>query len=161
MPPVLSIVGKKKSGKTTLIERVLAVLSGKGFRVATVKHDVHRFLIDHEGKDTFRHQRAGAAAVLISSPEKMAFIKKTRRQVPLDELIATYLSEYDLVITEGFSSADKPKIEVVRAERGSICGEADLLATVGPVPPGMGVPHFDWNDISGITQFIIDSCLRP
>ena len=155
MPPILSIVGKKKSGKTTLIEKILTHLSERGLRCATVKHDVHRFMIDHEGKDTYRHQQAGAAAVLISSPEKFALIKKTEGQLTLDELVATYLSEYDLVITEGWSSADKPKIEVVRTERGAICQSEQLLATSGPLDPQMNIPYFNWNDIPTLCEFII------
>ncbi len=159
MPPVLSIVGKKNSGKTTLIEKLLVCFGEQGYRVATVKHDTHRFVIDHEGKDTYRHQVAGAAAVLISSPQKFALIKKTGSQLPLDELVNSYLGEFDLVITEGFSAADKPKIEVVRVVRGAICSPEQLLATAGPDDPGMNIPHFDWNDAESVCRFIINKML--
>jgi len=43
MIPIISVVGKSDSGKTTLIERIIPELTKRGYRVATVKHDVHDF----------------------------------------------------------------------------------------------------------------------
>ena len=75
MIPIVSIVGKSDSGKTTLIEKLLPELGRRGYRVATVKHDVHGFEVDREGKDSWRHKKAGAHTVVISSPLKVAVIR--------------------------------------------------------------------------------------
>ena len=57
MIPIVSIVGKSDSGKTTLIEKLLPELTRRGYRIATVKHDVHGFEVDREGKDSWRHKQ--------------------------------------------------------------------------------------------------------
>ena len=75
MIPIISIVGKSDSGKTTLIEKIIPELNKRGYRVATVKHDVHGFDIDIEGKDSWRHKNSGAHTVVISSPQKIAMIR--------------------------------------------------------------------------------------
>jgi GTPase SAR1 family protein len=55
MIPIVSIVGHSDAGKTTLIEKLIAELTRRGYRVATIKHDAHCFEIDHPGKDSYRH----------------------------------------------------------------------------------------------------------
>ena len=77
MIPIVSIVGKSDSGKTTLIEKLIAELTRRGFRVATIKHNRHGFDIDHEGKDSWRHKRAGAVATVVASPGRAALIEDT------------------------------------------------------------------------------------
>lgn len=68
-PPVVSIVAKSGTGKTTLLEKLIAEMKQRGFRVAAIKHDAHRFNIDHEGKDSWRLTAAGADTMLVTSPE--------------------------------------------------------------------------------------------
>ena len=114
MIPVISIVGKSNSGKTTLTEKLLRELKARGYRVATIKHDVHGFDIDRPGKDTWRHAEAGADVVVISSPAKLAMIRKNERELTLDEVIAR-IDGVDLIITEGYKRGDKPKIEVFQS----------------------------------------------
>ena len=75
MPPIISIVGKSDSGKTTLLEKLIAEIKNRGYHIGTIKHDTHGFDIDREGKDTWRHKKAGASTVAISSPTKVAIIK--------------------------------------------------------------------------------------
>ena len=86
MIPVVSIVGKSDAGKTTLIEKLIPELVRRGYRVATVKHDVHGFDVDREGKDSWRHKQAGAHTVVISSPEKLALIRDVDHDADLAEL---------------------------------------------------------------------------
>ena len=69
---IVCFVGRSNSGKTTLIERLIPVLIGAGYRVATVKHAGHGFELDTEGKDSWRHKRAGASAVVVLSKGSMA-----------------------------------------------------------------------------------------
>ena len=97
--PVVSVVGRSGSGKTTLIEKLVPALKARGLRVGTIKHDAHRFEIDREGKDSWRHRQAGAEAVLISSREKIALVRDVEGEWTLSELVDRYLSHLDIVVT--------------------------------------------------------------
>jgi molybdopterin-guanine dinucleotide biosynthesis protein B len=154
---VLSIVGKKRSGKTTLIERLIPALNRRGVRVGTIKHDAHRFDMDHPGKDTYRHFAAGAEAVVIASAEKLALQKRLDGPRSVDDLASRYLSGVDLVLTEGYRSADKPKVEVYRraAHAEMLCGPEDnLLAVVSDDPVEADCPRFGLDDGEGLADFI-------
>src|SRR5512138_1026967 len=100
-PPVVSFVAKSNTGKTTLLEKVIYELKLRGHRVGAIKHDAHRFDIDHPGKDSHRLSAAGADTMLISSPEKLALIKKHDASPPIDDLLATYFGDVDIILTEG------------------------------------------------------------
>lgn len=158
MIPIVSIVGKSDSGKTTLIERLIPILRAKGWRVGTIKHDAHSFDIDHEGKDTWRHQQAGAEAVCISSPEKLALIRRVEAEYDLDRLKNEVLREgLDLILTEGYRSSDKPKVEVVRSARSAepMCaGDPTLIAVASDIPLELGVPRFHIDDADGLAAFL-------
>lgn len=158
--PVVSIVSKKRSGKTTLIEKLIPELAQRGYRAGTVKHDTHGFDIDHEGKDTWRHKKAGARTVVISSPWKLSVIKDVATEMHLDEIVETCFGDVDIVLTEGYKRAGKPQIEVFRTaahthplttkdEPGS-----PLVAVASDVPLDLGVPCFDIDDAKSIADFI-------
>src|SRR4030066_1340246 len=102
MIPIISIVGKSASGKPTLIEKLVPELVRRGCRVATVKHDVHGFGVDREGKDSWRHKKAGAHTVVISSPTKLALIRDVDHDATLAELRDKYIRDVDLLLSEGF-----------------------------------------------------------
>lgn len=157
MIPIISIVGKSKSGKTTLIENLVPELKRRGYRVGTIKHDVHGFQLDREGKDTWRHAQAGVDTVVISSPQKAAGIKKVAEELTIDELVCQFLSDVDIVLTEGYKRQDKPKIEVFRAEIGGepLCVDDDtLLAIVSDVKTPIDAPHFHPQDVAKLADFI-------
>jgi molybdopterin-guanine dinucleotide biosynthesis protein MobB len=157
MPPVLSVVGCGQCGKTTLVERLVAELTRRGYAVGTLKHDVHGFTMDHEGKDTWRHRQAGSRATLIIGPGQIGLLRSTPGGFSVDEAIAL-LGPVDLVITEGFKRERFPKIEIfssVRNEGGLLCGnDPQLLAVAGDLPVEIDRPTFDWNDIPGIADFV-------
>ena len=88
--PIISIVGKSNSGKTTLIENLIPELTKRGYRVATIKHNVHGFDIDHEGKDSWRHKKAGAFATVIACPTRIALIEDIDHDQTLDEIRDKY-----------------------------------------------------------------------
>jgi len=162
--PVVSIVGKSDSGKTTLIEKLIPLLKKKGYRVASIKHDVHGFEMDREGKDTYRHFHCGADAVLISSPKKMALIQRVEEALSLDELVERFYPDMDIVITEGFKSLDKPKVEVFRSAIRSqpLCTAADnRIALASDTPLEVDCPRFDINDAEAIADFIEQRFLKP
>ncbi|GAM11444.1 molybdopterin adenylyltransferase [Geobacter sp. OR-1] len=157
----VSFVAKSGTGKTTLLEKVISELKGKGVRVGVIKHDAHRFDIDHPGKDSYRLTAAGADTMLISSPEKLALVKRHQASPPIRELIATYFRDVDIVLTEGFKQSDLPKIEVHRSERSDtlLCrGEQHdptLLAVASDAPLELDVPVLDLNDAAVVADFIM------
>lgn len=162
MIPVVSIVGRSNSGKTTLVEKLIRELTERGYRVATVKHDAHRFDIDIPGKDSYRHAQAGASPSIISSPEKVAMVKRVEEETPLDEVIETYVSDADLVITEGYKRQNKPKIEVFSAEPELISAHSELVAVAGPPdadPPLANVPFYSRDDFKAIADMIQEKYL--
>ncbi len=155
MIPIISVVGKSEVGKTTFLEKLIAELKRRGYRLGTIKHDTHGFEIDKPGKDSWRHAQAGSDAVLISSPEKLALIKRLDRERTLDELLA-YMGDVDLVLTEGYKGGDKPKIEVSRRARGQelLCHEGELLALVTDQPFDLDLPQFSFEDVAGLADLI-------
>jgi molybdopterin-guanine dinucleotide biosynthesis adapter protein len=164
-PPVVSIVSKKRSGKTTLLEKLIPELKNRGYRVGTVKHDTHGFDIDHEGKDTYRHKACGAEAVLISSPWKLSLIKDTEEELALDQLVARYMSDLDLVLTEGYKRANMPQVEVFRsaAHKTPLCvggAKNSLIAVMSDIPVDLGVPNLDIDDIRALADLIENRFLR-
>lgn len=159
MTPILAIVGCGKSGKTTLVEKLVAELVRRGYTVGTLKHDVHGFAIDHEGKDSWRHKRAGAQAVAVLGPEQVALVRSTPEgELSISEAVAM-LGPVDIVIAEGFKRAPYPKIELfssARNEGGLLCaGDPKLLAVVGDISVDTHLPAFDWNDAVAIVDFIV------
>ncbi|MBS3901802.1 MAG: molybdopterin-guanine dinucleotide biosynthesis protein B [Dethiobacter sp.] len=154
--PIVSVVGKSDSGKTTLICGLLPELKRRGYRVATIKHDVHGFEIDKPGKDTWKHSQAGADIVIISSPAKVALLEKVSEELTLDEVMAR-ISNVDIIISEGYKRNNKPKIEVFRStvHEAPLCtGEDNLIAFVSDIVLDLGVPVFSLNDYAGIAALI-------
>jgi molybdopterin-guanine dinucleotide biosynthesis protein B len=158
MIPIVSIVGKSDTGKTTLLEKVVRELTSRGYRVATVKHDAHSFEIDHEGKDSWRHKQAGAVITVISSPGKIALVADSDHDHSLAEIRRKYVWGADLIITEGYKRESHPKIEVFRSDLYSepLCaGDENLVAIVGDPPhPPEEIPVFDPNDAVPLCDFI-------
>ena len=163
---VVSFVAKSGTGKTTLLEKVIVHLKDQGYKVGVIKHDAHRFDIDHPGKDSYRLTAAGADTMLISSPEKLALVKKHADSPPVEELIATYFSDVDIVLTEGFKKSTMPKIELHRRERSDklLCrGEEHdpcLVAVASDEELILDVPVFDLNDPQQVADFIVRSFLK-
>jgi len=155
--PVLSFVGRSKTGKTSLIERLIPIFCAKGIRVSVVKHHHLDFDIDIPGKDTYRFKQAGAQTVIISSPNKIAVIKDAVREPKIEDIISKYATEVDVVIVEGYKKAKLPKIEVYvnRENQPPVClDDKYLLAIVTDLPFSARVPVFLREDIEGISEFI-------
>ncbi len=125
---VISIIGKSKSGKTTLIENLIPELNSRGLRVGTVKHAHHGFEIDHPGKDSFRHREAGAEIVVLSTKDKIAIQRTIQKEMSLNEIIQNYFSDdLDLVLVEGYKDEGGFKIEVGRDKDLDVKEAADFI----------------------------------
>ncbi len=163
MIPIVSFVGKSNVGKTTFLEKVVAELKRRGYRVATIKHDTHGFELDQPGKDTWRLAQAGSDAVVISSPAKVALIATADHDLSPDEIEANLIREVDIILTEGYKRGDKPKIEVSRRAKGSelLCSEAELLAIAGDQRFPYNVPQFDLDDAAGVVDLLVEKVIRP
>jgi len=157
---VYGVTGWKNSGKTTLVERLVAEITGRGLTVSTIKHAHHGFDADHPGKDSYRHRAAGAAQVLVASPDRWALMSELRgAETPSLAALLARLDPVDLVLVEGYKRDRHPKIEARRTATGQdLIAEADdtIEAVAADAPlPGLAVPVFDLDDIRGVADFIL------
>jgi molybdopterin-guanine dinucleotide biosynthesis protein MobB len=161
VPPVICIVGRSESGKTTLIEKLIPLLRKRGYRIGTVKHSHHIFDFDIAGKDSRRHKEAGAETVVIAAPGRIALIKD-EGQGTLESVLG-YFEDVDLVITEGYKDEQRPKIEVVRSARNAeplLTGDPHLLAVVSDTDVSPGVPSFGLDEAEKLADFIEEKLLK-
>ncbi len=161
VPPVIGVAGWKNSGKTTLATRLIAELTARGLRIASVKHAHHAFQIDDGETDSARHRRAGAAQVAVVSARRWALVSELSGapEPSLEEVIAR-LDACDLVVVEGYKAAPIPKIETRRraAAPAAPLAESDpnvvAIAADHPVE-ARGLPVFALDDAAGIADFVI------
>ncbi|RLI21921.1 molybdopterin-guanine dinucleotide biosynthesis protein B [Candidatus Bathyarchaeota archaeon] len=102
--PIIAVVGSKGSGKTSTVEVLVRELTKKGYKVATVKHiPEENFTIDTEGKDTWRHAKAGAKMIISVAPREIAVIHKVETaKLSLENILQFCEEDIDIVILEGF-----------------------------------------------------------
>ena len=120
MMHVIAFVGNSGAGKTTLMEKLIALFKARGLRVSTVKHSHHSVEIDHQGKDTWRMKKAGSFEVVLVSDSEMSLQRKFEQnsQMTVHEVIAQMYEGVDWVFVEGFKSSDLLKVEVIRPQEG-------------------------------------------
>ncbi|HSO20192.1 MAG TPA: molybdopterin-guanine dinucleotide biosynthesis protein B [Desulfosarcina sp.] len=164
-PAIITIVGFSDAGKTTVIEKLLPELKRRGLKVGTIKHAHHGFAIDREGKDSWRHQQAGADIAAVAGPEKTAMIINT----PLERLenIRSLMNGMDLILAEGFKSARMPKVEVLRSAvhtRPLFLKDPDLFALVTDLDPPFEAEDlvvFGLDDIAALADLIVARFVAP
>jgi molybdopterin-guanine dinucleotide biosynthesis adapter protein len=154
------IAGWSGSGKTSLLEKLIPELVGRGLRVSTIKQAHLGFNLDSPGKDSWRHREAGAREALLSSPARWAQLHELRGapQPTLAECLARF-SPCDLVLVEGFKHETIDRLEVHRPAHGKrLLAATDpnivAIASDGPVD-GHGRPVLDLNEVSGIADFVL------
>ncbi len=163
----VSFIAKSGTGKTTLVEQVIIELKNRGYRVGAIKHDAHRFNIDHPGKDSYRFTAAGADNMLIISASKLALVKQHTEPPAIEELLANYFADVDIVLTEGFKHSQLPKIEVHRTAHSETLlsrGERHdptLIAVATDTSLTLDVPLLDLNNPATIANFIEQRFLTP
>jgi molybdopterin-guanine dinucleotide biosynthesis protein B len=164
--PIIGVAGWKNSGKTTLVERLVTELTGRGLRVATVKHAHHAFAIDDDATDSARHRRAGAEQVAIVSAARWAIVRELRNAPePSLEAVVAALDPCDVIIVEGYKRAPIPKIEVRRTasfDRGPLAPGDSLVFAIAAdhATVGAGLPVLALDDIVGLADLVVGR-LRP
>jgi len=155
MPQIISVVGNSKSGKTTLIEKLIPELKNRGYRIGTIKHTSHGFDMDKKGKDSWRHKAAGADTVVIASGEKIVMVKD-ENSAGLERL-GKYFDDMDLVITEGFKKENRPKIEIYRSHKNNLplCeNDKTVIALVTDTDIRVNIPVFGLEEIKSLADLI-------
>lgn len=161
--PIIGVAGWKKSGKTTLVTRLIAEFTERGLKVATIKHAHHDFQIDEAETDSARHRRAGAGQVAIVSAKRWAIVSElVGTSEPTLKEVASWLGPCDLIIVEGYKSASIPKIEVRRRSAVSNVQLADNDPTVRAIAADYTIaehrlPVFALDDIAGIADFVAET----
>lgn len=155
---VYGVIGWKNSGKTSLMERLVTEISGRGFTVSTVKHVHHAVDLDQPGKDTYRHRQAGAREVVLASADRLAILVEHRGAEPELPAVLARLAPVDLVLVEGYKRDAHPKVEVWREETGQplIQPQDPLVRAVATdAALSLPVPVLDLNDTVAVADFIL------
>lgn len=160
-PPIICIVGAHNIGKTTFLVKLISELKSRGCRVGIVKHHRGEFDIDHPGKDTYRHAQAGADSVFISSPTKLAMVRKMDREAPLD-LMSAMAGDVDIILAEGYKGMPLPQIEVFRSSVGTglVGRRENLIAVVCDIPLDIEVKCFSLDDFAGVADLLEENFLQ-
>ncbi|MGI9401729.1 MAG: molybdopterin-guanine dinucleotide biosynthesis protein B [Rhizobiaceae bacterium] len=162
---IIGITGWKNSGKTTMVAALVSELTARGFTVSTVKHAHHSFEIDQEGRDSWKHRKAGAKETALVSSRRWALMHELRDEdEPSLAEILEKLAPCDLVIVEGFKRSSHPKIEMIRntaspssRETPIWQGNETVIAIASPdKQPDCPLPVFDPDAIGTIADFILD-----
>jgi len=162
MPPIVSIVGKSKSGKTTLMEELIGELKSRGYRVGTIKHTPQGMTFDELDKDSWRHIQAGSEATAVSAPNKVVLIKPVTQALTLDEVARLVGEDCDIILTEGFKQGNAPKIEVHRREVGPpLSAVKKLIAIATDEPLETKTRQFSLQDIEGLADLLEQGFIKP
>ena len=158
MVPVVSFVGNSGVGKTTFLEKLIPVLKDRGYRIASIKHDVHNFTIDYPGKDSWRLTEAGSDIVVLSAATKLAMLETVQEERSLTDLVEMVSDRVDLVVTEGYRGAAALKIEVSRKAHSTALTARldDLLAIVTDHRFEIDTPQFGLEDAAPVADFIVE-----
>lgn len=157
---LIHIVGRKNSGKTTLIVELVRQLAGNGLQVGTIKHTHHVHELDTPGKDSYRHRQAGAAVSAIMTPDTRAVFWPRRfdREDPYHRILAT-MDHCDIVLVEGHLAGPGVNVEVWRAAVGDVpLAETDgsIVAVISNDRPSVGVPVWARSDVPALAKRLVE-----
>jgi len=154
--PVVTVIGKSGSGKTTLMEKLIFEMKVRGFKIGTLKRHFHSgFEVDQPGRDSWRHAQAGSEHVIIAAPDKIASYRLLQQELEFEDILKEF-EDLDLILVEGYKSANKPSIEVVRLENGIqlISEPKQRIAFASDVDLVVDVPVMGLDDISALVDLI-------
>jgi molybdopterin-guanine dinucleotide biosynthesis protein B len=154
------IAGHSGMGKTTLLERLIPELTGRGLRVSLIKHSHKDIEIDRPGKDSFRLREAGCSEVLLLGRKRWALMHELRGQPePALDYLLDRMQVCDLVLVEGFKGGDFPKLEVWRASEGKTmlwpAWPGVIAVASDSAAASAAVPHLDLGDIRQVADFVL------
>ncbi len=151
------------TGKTTLLLKLIPLLTARGLRIAIIKHSHHDFEIDKPGKDSYELHHAGSSQTLLTSKYRSALISENLppREPVLEEQVQKLdLQEIDLVLVEGFRHEKTlHRIELHRPQLGKPLlypGDDHIIALASDEPMESPVPLLDINNPAQIADFIFD-----
>ncbi len=150
---IISIVGKKNAGKTTLINGLIPKLKERGHTVGTLKYNIRKFDIDHEGKDTYKYFHSGADSIALTSQNKLAVVKRLLNPLKLNEIIETHLNNVRIVLVEGYRENDYPRIRIMDSQEPKTAKE-DLNNELLLLKGNLKTKRFSTNDINKALEFI-------
>lgn len=171
-PFIVGVAGWKNAGKTTLVTRLVAELTRRGYRVSTVKHSHHPILAEQEGTDSARHRAAGALSVAVVSPAGWAIVRELgplalnpNPEPSLADVVAR-LDGADIVVVEGMKRAAVPKIEVRRAAQGKVTplapDDANVFAIAADHDAGTAAtPVYALDDIAALADALLHRANLP
>ncbi len=140
------------------MEKLIGELTHRGYRVGSIKHDVHGFEMDKPGKDSWRHKQAGACTTLISSPYQIGMVMDVDHDHHPDEL-RKFFNTVNVILTEGYKRQRRPKVEIFRSEVHDepLCtNDADIVAIMSDIPVNIDVPRFALEDTKSLVDFLIE-----
>ena len=162
MPPIVSVIGKSQSGKTTLIGKLVQELRLRGYRVATIKHTPQGANFDEPGKYSWSHVQVGSEATAISSPDRIVVVKPVTQEATLDELAGILGEDYDIILAEGFKQGSAPKIEVHRKDTGPLLKNIKrLVGIVTDEPLETKARQFSPEGIRDIVDLLEEGFIKP
>ena len=163
-PQAVAFVAPSGTGKTTLVEAVIRILWARGWRVGALKHDAHEFDIDRPGKDSHRFTEAGACTTVIASGTQVATVRRTETAWSVDRVLATCFGDEDLVLVEGYSTSDLPKVAVHRAATGEPLrvrsDDPTLIAVATDVAVDVDAPRFELDRPDELAAFLEKTLIR-
>ncbi len=158
--PIVAFVGKSNSGKTTLLKKLIRILTDRGYRVGAIKHTHHRFEMDKRGKDSYELKASGAEAVCIFSPTQLGLVRDLATEPSLAAVAQSYFSEVDLILSEGFKHYSVPHIIVARG-RDPLVRVSKPIAIVSEKKRAIyrKARHFIPSDVIAIADFLEEQFL--
>lgn len=157
-PAVVAIIGLSNSGKTRVAVALIELLSARGYRIAAVKHSPHGHQVDRPATDSARLYAAGAMRVFLSSPGQMTSIQRTEVDTPMEEILASLDSSYDLLVAEGFKGSAVPKVMVLGAQQLSSPPQ-NVIAVVGDHATMEDVPCYSFEEMDGLARQVENQVL--
>ena len=166
--PLVGFLAYSGTGKTTLLAKLISILSGKGLRVGIIKHAHHTFDIDQPGKDSYKLRKAGASKMMIGSVNRWALMADAENDQEFslqDHIQRMDQDNLDLILIEGFKLEEIPKIELVRPSLGNdlfFPNDKNVIAvaTDDILPVETDIPVLDINNPDEIIEFIYEYFLE-
>lgn len=145
-----------------MVSNLIKILAGRGYRVAAIKHAAHGYDVDTPGKDSWQHFNAGARKVMVVGPDSIStherFVAKPSLSIILEQIKLG--KDLDFIFIEGFKNEPGPKIQIIRDREAAFPeGDVDLIATVSDEPFKIGVPHYPFDQLAQLADFLVKKYL--